>query len=275
MTRIVRWDGCVNVRDLGGLPLRGGGETRYRVVVRADSLRTLTEEGRRALVDYGVTRAIDLRHDGEVAGDAPGDLPVPVVRLPIETRHDAVIRDWPTMREVYEALLERFQSTFARAVAELARGEPPVAVHCAGGRDRTGLVCGLVSWLAGVEPDAIASDHALSDDSWEPYNAQWWAEAPDEAERDRRRRISLPAGRTMVDVLERLGDVRGYLLAGGASPDELDTIVVRLRGSTASPSETPRPVRAGRRGCSGTSSERGSWCRGEAPGASGSTASAS
>ena len=37
MGRVLRWDGCVNVRDLGGLPLAGGGETAYRVVVRADS----------------------------------------------------------------------------------------------------------------------------------------------------------------------------------------------------------------------------------------------
>ena len=51
--RILRWDGCVNVRDLGGLPLAGGGETAYRVVVRADWLPGLSEEGRWALVDYG------------------------------------------------------------------------------------------------------------------------------------------------------------------------------------------------------------------------------
>lgn len=42
--RILRWDGCVNVRDLGGLPLEGGGETAYRVVVRADWLPGLSDE---------------------------------------------------------------------------------------------------------------------------------------------------------------------------------------------------------------------------------------
>jgi len=51
--RILRWDGCVNVRDLGGLPLANGGETAYRVVVRGDWLPGLSETGRRALVDYG------------------------------------------------------------------------------------------------------------------------------------------------------------------------------------------------------------------------------
>ena len=50
----MRWDGCVNVRDLGGLPLEGGGETAFGVVVRADSIRSLSDEGWQALVDYGV-----------------------------------------------------------------------------------------------------------------------------------------------------------------------------------------------------------------------------
>ena len=43
--RVLRWDGCVNVRDLGGLPLADGGETAYRVVVRADWLPGLSEAG--------------------------------------------------------------------------------------------------------------------------------------------------------------------------------------------------------------------------------------
>ena len=233
MTRILRWDGCVNVRDLGGLPLRDGGETRFGVVVRADSLRTLTDEGRRALVDYGVTRVVDLRHDGELEVDPPGDLPVPVVRVPVDPRDDRVTWEWPTMRDVYTRLLELFRTPFARAVAELARAEPPVAVHCAGGRDRTGIVCGLVSWLAGVEPEAIAADHALSDESWAPHNAGWFEEAPDEGERERRRRISAPGGRTLAELLAELEErqgIRRYLVAGGASAQELDTLVLRLRG---------------------------------------------
>ena len=61
--RALRWDGCVNVRDLGGLPLEGGGETRFRAVVRADDAAGLTPRGVRALLDYGVSRIVDLRHE--------------------------------------------------------------------------------------------------------------------------------------------------------------------------------------------------------------------
>ena len=35
----------------------------------------------------------------------------------------------------------------------------------------------MALWLAGVEPDAIAADHALSDESWAPHNQEWLASA--------------------------------------------------------------------------------------------------
>jgi hypothetical protein len=82
--------------------------------------------------------------------------------------------------------------------------------------------------LAGVPLETIAADHALSDVSWAPQNAEWIAEAPDAWEQERRRRIVRPAGETMARVLDGL-DVREYLLAGGAFGYDLDTLVVRLR----------------------------------------------
>ena len=37
--RVLEWEGCVNVRDLGGLPTEDGGETRRGAVVRSDTVR--------------------------------------------------------------------------------------------------------------------------------------------------------------------------------------------------------------------------------------------
>jgi hypothetical protein len=71
--RDLRWDGCLNVRDLGGLPLECGGETRFRIVIRADSLRDLTEKGREAFLAAGVRRIVDLRSDPERADDELGN----------------------------------------------------------------------------------------------------------------------------------------------------------------------------------------------------------
>ena len=231
--RILRWDGCVNVRDLGGLPLAGGGETAYRVVVRADWLPGLREAGRRALVDYGVSLVVDLRPEREDSQDRYEPLPVSVVRQAMDPRLVPAAWDWPTMREAYLSLADRYRAELASALTLLGEADPPAAIHCAGGRDRTGIACGMALWLAGVEPDAIAADHALSDESWAPHNEEWLAEAPDEEERERRRRIIEPAGRTLVEVLEEIDQregIRALLLGAGADEASLDRLVARLRG---------------------------------------------
>jgi len=225
--RVLVWDGCVNVRDLGGLPLEGGGETSFGVVVRADSIRGLTERGWQALLDYGVCSAIDLRAPDELASDQPVDAPIPVVHVPLAPSN----LDWPSMRAGYIGLLESRRPRFAEVMALLSRVETPVVVHCQGGRDRTGLVVALLLALAGVDFETIAVDHALSDASWAPYLDAFYAEADTERERERRRRITAPAGRTMAEILEEVdriyGGVGRYL---AAEEDYLDSIVLRLRG---------------------------------------------
>jgi protein tyrosine/serine phosphatase len=107
--------------------------------------------------------------------------------------------------------------------------EGPAVVHCQGGRDRTGLLVALVLDAAGVPRETIAADHALSDENFAPHNDAWFAEAATEEERQRRMRIAVPAGRTMIDVLDdvdrRWGGPAGYL-----GTNSLDTLVLRLRG---------------------------------------------
>jgi len=231
--RILRWEGCVNVRDLGGLSLAGGGETAYRVVVRADWLPGLSETGRQALVDYGVSLIVDLRPDREHEDDGLNPLPVPVIRYGMDPRPVAAAWDWPSMREAYLALADHYRVQLAQALTLLGNAEPPAAIHCAGGRDRTGIACGMALWLAGVEPDAIAEDHAMSDESWGPHNEEWLAEAPDEHERERRHRILQPAGRTLAEVLEEIEEsegIRQRLHGAGADPEALERLVARLRG---------------------------------------------
>jgi hypothetical protein len=201
--------------------------------VRADWLPGLSEAGREALVDYGVTLIVDLRPEREDRSDDYEPLPVPVLRQAMDPREVRAAWDWPSMREAYLGLADHYRGSLAQALTALGNAEPPAAIHCAGGRDRTGIACGMALWLAGVEYDAIAVDHALSDESWAPQNANWLAQAPDDAERERRRRISEPAGRTLVEVLEEIErneGIRERLLASGAEEAALDRLVARLRG---------------------------------------------
>lgn len=247
MTRALDWDGCVNVRDLGGLALEDGGETAFRVVVRSDSVRTLTDAGWEALSAYGVERIVDLRWAEELAEDPPRELGVEVVHVPLfeRVRTGAYADEFDTLldetedpvdyyRESYLVALERFRSAFGTAIASLTEPDGPVVVHCAGGKDRTGLVCALALRLAGVPADAVADDWALSEASWAPFERDWVAAAPDAVQAKRRRVWSRTPRAAMVDVLAELdrrhGGARAYLEQAGVGPAMLDRLRRRLRG---------------------------------------------
>jgi protein tyrosine/serine phosphatase len=239
------WDGCLNVRDLGGHPTIDGGETRYGAVVRADSVRQLSDAGWAALVDYGVKTIVDLRMDEELAEDPPADVPVDVVHVPFlvsdpevqaeaEALGAAAPDDTIATRDVYLLFLERFRANVARAIRVVAHApDGAVAVHCQGGKDRTGLVSALLLRLAGVADGEIGADYALSSERLQPRHEAWLAEAESEAERERLRRVFHGAAEAMVGVLEeidrRYGSVEDYLRAGGLDDDELERARARLR----------------------------------------------
>ena len=244
------WDGCLNVRDLGGLPTRDGGETRFGAIVRADSVRQLSDEGWQALVDHGIRTVIDLRGDHELAEDPPAELPVDLVHVPfmeadeaeweeIGPELDAAVAAAPDVatatRDVYLIFLERFRSNAAAAVRAVADApEGGIVIHCAGGKDRTGLLSAFLLHLAGVADDEIAADYALSEERLRPRHEKWFAAAETEEELERLRRISQTPAASMVGVFgeleRRYGGVEPYLRGAGVTDEELELVRARLRG---------------------------------------------
>ena len=168
--RHLDWDGCFNARDLGGIPLAGGGETRRGAVIRADNIDGLTSAGWSALQEHGVRTVIDLRNDDERELDrSQRPAGISTLQLPLDAIDDSDFwDDWMHGPQFatplyYAAHLERFPERSARVLAAVARAEPGgVLVHCMGGRDRTGQVSMLLLALAGVAPEDIAADYALS-----------------------------------------------------------------------------------------------------------------
>ena len=245
-SRDLTWDGCLNVRDLGGHRTTDGAETRYGEIVRADSVRQLTDAGWRAAVDYGVRTVVDLRMDAELEADPPAELPVDVLHFPffyedeaafaeVEAASAAAADNATATRDVYLVFLERFRTNVAAAFAAVARApEGAVVVHCMGGKDRTGLLAALLLKVAGVDDEQIASDYALSEQRLRPRHETWIAEAGTEAERERVRRIIATPAESMLGVLteleRRYGGVDGYLRAGGVGDEELELLRTRLRG---------------------------------------------
>lgn len=166
--RHLDWDGLLNARDLGGIPLPGGSETRAGAFVRSDGLDHLTAAGWARLCDYGVRTVIDLRNPDERETDrAERPAGLRTVELPLDEIEDREFWDeWETQAPplYYRPFLERFPQRSAAVIAELASAAETGAVlfHCVGGRDRTGMIAILMLALAGVTKQAIIDDYLLS-----------------------------------------------------------------------------------------------------------------
>ena len=242
--RTLVWEGCLNVRDLGGHPTPAG-PTRFRSVVRADAIDRLSDAGWQALVGYGIRRVVDLRTPGERVGRPPDGLELEVVNVSVLPELDW--EGWAEVNEiadaapdlvsatevVYLAFLERFGEAFARAVREVADAPAGgVLVHCQGGKDRTGLVAALLLRLAGVPHEEISADYSLSRENLRADLDGWIDGAPDEAERARRARMAASPADAMVRVLReverRHGDVAGYLRDAGLDDATIDRARSRL-----------------------------------------------
>ena len=179
-SRDLDWDGLLNARDLGGHPTEDGAETRWGSVVRADSVRQLTDAGWQAVVDYGVRTIVDLRSDEELAEDPPAEKPVEAVHVSffdsrpevfeeVEQASAAAADHAAATREVYLIFLEHFRPNVAAAIRAVANApEGGVVVHCHGGKDRTGLVSAFLLRLAGVPIEEIATDYSLSEERRHP-----------------------------------------------------------------------------------------------------------
>jgi protein-tyrosine phosphatase len=216
VSRRLDWDGCRNVRDLGGLPTADGGETRYGTVVRGDQPDRLSPAGWEALREYGIRTIVDLRNDDE-RGVAPDGLDY--LHLPLDGVEDeefwAAWRDGPQFGTplYYRAHLDRFPERNARVVAAIARARPGgVLFHCVGGRDRAGQISMLLLALARVPPEQIAADYRLSG----------WAEGDD---------YLAGRGTSATEVLLSLlagFDAEAHVRAGGLSNADLDALRSRL-----------------------------------------------
>lgn len=245
--RLLDWEGCRNARDFGGQPIRGGGETAFRRLVRSDSVARLSDGGVAALQDYGVRTIVDLRLSGELEPDWPRTHGVTTVHAPF--CREATPEEWAELdgvglsaenevegtRTVYLEMLEQNRELVAAAVVAIAgaASNGTVLIHCHAGKDRTGMLSALLLDIAEVDRDSIAADYAHSRVALAGYLDAWIAGAPDEHERQRREWLSAAPAAAILGVLGdldvRYGAPRGFLLDAGVDADALTLLRGLLR----------------------------------------------
>jgi protein tyrosine/serine phosphatase len=241
----LHWEGCLNVRDLGGLPIADGGTTARGAVIRSDNIADLTERGWQSLADHGVVRIVDLRWPIERDGEQPPPVDVEVVHVPLlgESLDDDYLAELNASLDAsddvadhyawsYVDFLERFRGRFGIALAAVADADGTVVVHCAGGKDRTGLVSALLLRLAGVDRVVIAADYAVSEENLAPNGPAWVGRVDDELERDRRRKLMRTPAEAMLQTLDELerryGAVDEYLRHAGLDDEQIERLRARL-----------------------------------------------
>lgn len=186
--RNLEWQGCYNVRDLGGLPLPHGGQTRWRSVIRADLLGRLTPAGKQAALDYGVHSVIDLRRLEEREEEPTAEFPAGQVSVlfPTEEGPDEALWDLfhqaKSMGEVYLLDIEHQSNMDKALVLRFIAAAPAggIVIHCHAGKDRTGIISALLLGLAGVTDEDIVADYVLSQSRLWPLYERLSAEAGSE-----------------------------------------------------------------------------------------------
>lgn len=157
-----------NFRDLGGLRLTGGGVTQGGVLYRSDAPYP-GDTAPDAAPSWPPDTVIDLRSPGEGGPGYPWPATVTVHRMPlmrqaaVVTGADRPARDRPvTLASVYLAMLKAVPQDLASTVGIAARCAGPVLVHCAAGKDRTGVAIAVLLLAGGVEPESVVTDYTAT-----------------------------------------------------------------------------------------------------------------
>jgi protein-tyrosine phosphatase len=234
------------------------------VLLRADNLQSLSAQDVRVLIEQErLEVVVDLRTDVEVELEGPGPLTAEVaVRIEhrslypdsgANTDLDAdTVKPWgpadenesadesPTVR-AYMSYLSRRPDSVIGAVRTIARADGAVLLHCAAGKDRTGVVVALALDAAGIDRNRIVGDYLATGQRIDAILARLVSSSTYRAELEGHDpQQHAPVAGTMERVLElvdqRFGGSAAWLSAHGLSNLDLQ----RLRHRLTPPQPTER-----------------------------------
>lgn len=257
MTRKHSFDGLHNFRDFGGYAA-GDRKMATGRFFRSANHAAASEADLARLRDMGIAAVIDLRRPSERERQPSrrwADFSGVVVE---NDDHDEGAETWDVFMSTWDMTEESFRGYMMRYYTRaphtprlielyrryfdvLAKGEGALVVHCAAGKDRTGLIVALTHMLAGVHRDDVVADYLLTNDPerFQAFGATW-------AEAIRVERGFGPSLETMrmvmgvepaylerslAEIEERNGGVEAYLRdVLGVDPGKRAAIEARLFG---------------------------------------------
>ncbi|MGI8880989.1 MAG: tyrosine-protein phosphatase [Jatrophihabitans sp.] len=257
-SRWISLSGAVNARDLGDLPLIGGGAVRPGRLYRSDNLQDLTAEDVELLVRQLQLRSVvDLRTGAEVRNEGPG----PLVGVPEVTVHhlslfpevghrtDAATEvDGPELLPWQDTSSERGKraagSTYRYYLADrpdsviaalrvIAEPDGATLVNCAAGKDRTGVIVALALSEVRVERAAIVEDYVATAERIDKVlvrlaSSRTYAADTDPADVDNHRPRAATMQRLLAELDETEGGPTGWLRSHGWTEDDATALRTRL-----------------------------------------------
>lgn len=183
--RDILLQGAVNMRDVGGYLTHDGLHVvRWGKLYRSGQLATLTYADHQTLKGLGIGLVCDLRTTGETAVN-PNNLTIP------HTYHHAHIRNDSQWRRIKSTLIglfwrralpQAFLDVYTQVTIEnnadvlhdlflwlVKEDSLPAVVHCAAGKDRTGIVVALLLEVLGVPRATILAEYSLSNRFYDAF----------------------------------------------------------------------------------------------------------
>jgi protein-tyrosine phosphatase len=230
--------GTLNFRDAGGYQVEGGGTVARRTLFRSDALHRVDGAGSDMLAALDLATVLDLRTVEELL----------IAQSPLADFADRGTRSIhlslvgpdfselpPELDDVYTFFIDRRGPAIASAIRHLASpGALPALVHCAAGKDRTGIVIAFTLAAIGVPDHVIAADYALSSmflvAEQTAVIGQISAASGLEEQLMRALMASPPAliTRSLARAREQAGSIAGYLVSNGMTDAELAALRAAL-----------------------------------------------
>lgn len=175
--RILALQGGCNFRDIGGYRTEQGGTVRWGKVFRAGMLTYFTDDDHRSLSPLGVRAICDLRRAEErdreptrwpsaptlLSWDDGTDTPT-LSRLAAQ-RPATGAGMFDAMVDLYRVLPAWMGGRIRGMFECVAQGNLPMVVHCAAGKDRTGVAIGVLLRAIGVSPQTAIEDYLLTNEA--------------------------------------------------------------------------------------------------------------
>jgi protein tyrosine/serine phosphatase len=225
-------EGARNLRDLGGLPCEDGSVTRSDRLFRSDSLSELTEADREVVARLGWHTVIDLRSVGEIDADRydTTGTDTTVISIPLLdslTPFEDHIAD-PALLSAHYDEIARDHADRVIGILRLLAGTTalPAVVHCALGKDRTGVVIALTLRLVGVLETAVLADYARSQPAALAHQAEAAKRHPEQADLIRAATALFGADpsrmhRFLAGIEHDFGSVEGWATAYGLADADI------------------------------------------------------